>query len=63
MNNMVSVFVMVCYVSMGILNFGDIVIIDGELQYGLVIDVLQSMFLIVVVGIFIVMVSRYIVIQ
>lgn len=31
MNNMVSVFVMVCYVSMGILNFGDIVIIDGEL--------------------------------
>lgn len=63
MNNMVSVFVMVCYVSMGILNFGDIVIIDGELQYGLVIDVLQSIFLIVVVGIFIVMVSRYIVIQ
>lgn len=63
MNNMVSVFVMVCYVSMGILNFGDIVIIDGELQYGLVIDVLQSNFLIVVVGIFIVMVSRYIVIQ
>lgn len=63
MNNMVSVFVMVCYVSMGILNFGDIVIIDGELQYGLVIDVLQSIFLIVVGGIFIVMVSRYIVIQ
>lgn len=63
MNNMVSVFVIGCYVSMGILNFGDIVIIDGELQYGLVIDVLQSIFLIVVVGIFIVMVSRYIVIQ